>query len=357
MSAPLLLEIVMVSGLRSAARITGWGTRLLALLALLVGAVLATAVPAAAENAVGASTPVVINTVGHPAGIGPGQRLGEASPQPGIVVATGVAANGVDAAATSAGKDLAESCLNSFTGDTPVTMADGSKRAIKVVQVGDKVLATDPQTGRTEARRVSALIRHSGKHLMVDLTLSDGSTISTTDHHPFWDATTRTFTDAIDLHLGDQVLSDNGQTLTINAEHVYDRTLTAYNLQIDGIHTYYAGTTPVLVHNSCGGFDLFHGTDADSADSLVSGGLSRSRAARLGGGDSFYTTTDEATARVFAEVNPAGGTPAVVGIRIPGGVAGAAERGLITPFKGFPGTYVVDDWDLFSNVASFGRVR
>ena len=25
----------------------------------------------------------------------------------------------------------------------------------------------------------------------------------------------------------------------------------AYNLEIEGIHTYYAGETPVLVHNSC----------------------------------------------------------------------------------------------------------
>ena len=131
-------------------------------------------------------------------------------------------------------------------------MADGKEEPIADVKIGDKVLATDPETGRTEARPVVALIRHIGKHTMVDLTLSDGSKISTTDHHPFWDATTRTFTDAINLHVGDQVLSDHGRTLTITGEQVYDRSLTAYNLQIDGIHTYYAGSTPVLVHNSCG---------------------------------------------------------------------------------------------------------
>jgi hypothetical protein len=33
---------------------------------------------------------------------------------------------------------------------------------------------------------------------------------------------------------------------------VYSADITAYNLQIGNIHTYYAGTTPVLVHNSCG---------------------------------------------------------------------------------------------------------
>ncbi|TNC21148.1 hypothetical protein FG385_28800 [Amycolatopsis alkalitolerans] len=39
---------------------------------------------------------------------------------------------------------------------------------------------------------------------------------------------------------------------TITTLRTCQRLLTAYNLQIDGIHTYYAGTTPILVHNSCG---------------------------------------------------------------------------------------------------------
>jgi hypothetical protein len=165
-------------------------------------------------------------------------------------------AEGADVAATTGLRDAAESCLNSFTADTPVTMANGKEEPIADVKVGDKVLATDPETGRTEARPVVALIRHVGKHTMVDLTLDDGSKISTTDHHPFWDATTRRFTDAIDLHVGERVLSDKDRTLTISATHVYGRNLTAYNLQVDGLHTYYAGTTPVLVHNSCGGNPL-----------------------------------------------------------------------------------------------------
>lgn len=162
------------------------------------------------------------------------------------------AAEAGESAATTGLRDAAESCLNSFTADTPVLIADGKEQPIADIKVGDKVLATDPETGRTEARPVVALIRHSGKHTMVDLTFSDGSRITTTDHHTFWDATIRSFSDAIDLHVGDQVLSEGGRTLTITGEHVFDRTLTAYNLQIDGIHTYYAGATPVLVHNSCG---------------------------------------------------------------------------------------------------------
>jgi hypothetical protein len=51
--------------------------------------------------------------------------------------------------------------------------------------------------------------------------------------------------------VGDRLLSANGDTLAIIGERVYGRALTAYNLKIDHIHTYYAGTTPVLVLNSC----------------------------------------------------------------------------------------------------------
>jgi hypothetical protein len=141
--------------------------------------------------------------------------------------------------------------LNSFTADTPVTMADGTRKPISQVRVGDRVLATDPQTGKTQDRPVAAIIVHGGTHRIVELTLADGSRISATDHHPFWDATTHRFTDAIDLHTGDQVLEPDGTVIAISGERVVSKTGTVYNLTVDGIHTYYAGTTPILVHNSC----------------------------------------------------------------------------------------------------------
>ena len=163
-----------------------------------------------------------------------------------------VAANaGADGAAT-VGRDAAESCLNSFTGNTPVTMADGTTEPIKDIKVEDKVLATDPITGQTKAEPVVQLIRHSGKHAMVLISLADGSVLDSTDGHPIWDSTTGRFTDAGKLHVGDRIETSNGSLITIAGLTTYSADLTAYNLQIDQIHTYYAGTTPVLVHNSCG---------------------------------------------------------------------------------------------------------
>ena len=94
-------------------------------------------------------------------------------------------------------------------------MADGTSKAISDVEVGDLVLATDPETGESGARAVAALIRHGGEHTMVDLTFDDGSVIESTDEHPFWDVTDQVFTFAVDLEVGDQVLSLNGVELIL----------------------------------------------------------------------------------------------------------------------------------------------
>jgi len=153
-------------------------------------------------------------------------------------------------AADTAG-DLATSCVNSFTADTPVTLADGRQEPIKDVKVGDKVLATDPQTGVTKAEPVVALIRHSGQHAIVLVTLADGSVLDATSGHKIWDATQHTFVNAGELRAGDQIETDTGGLITVASLTGYSADLTAYNLQISTIHTYYAGTTPVLVHNSC----------------------------------------------------------------------------------------------------------
>jgi RHS repeat-associated protein len=152
----------------------------------------------------------------------------------------------------SALEDAAQSCsLNSFTARTRVLLANGRQIPISKVKPGMKVLATDPTTDTTAARRVDAVIVHSGEHTMVDLTFADGSKITATDHHPFWDASTSHFTYAINLRAGEQVRETDGHLLTVSKTHTYSADLTAYNLTIDGTHTYYAGTTPVLVHNSC----------------------------------------------------------------------------------------------------------
>ena len=140
--------------------------------------------------------------------------------------------------------------VNSFTGDTLFLMADGTKKPIRDVKLGDEVVAADPETGKPLPRKVVDLIRHRGWHTMVAVRLADGTAIDATDHHPFWDASRGTWVDAIDLEPGSVVIDANDDRLTVASLVVSEQDLTAYNLIVAHLHTYHAGDDSILVHNA-----------------------------------------------------------------------------------------------------------
>ncbi len=80
-----------------------------------------------------------------------------------------IADAGIDA--TRAATTAARAC--SFTGATVVLMANGSKKPIEDVEVGDEVMASDPETGEQEPRKVTHVFVH--EDAVSDLVLDDGS--------------------------------------------------------------------------------------------------------------------------------------------------------------------------------------
>lgn len=116
----------------------------------------------------------------------------------GIGVVAGDALRG----ARSAGKatdDLSVPCPNSFTAGTLVLMADGTTKNIEEVEIGDEVLATDTETGETAPKTVTAEILTEDDKSFADLRISTEETVSsvtTTEHHPFWSDTENTWIDA-----------------------------------------------------------------------------------------------------------------------------------------------------------------
>jgi RHS repeat-associated protein len=203
---------------------------------------------------------------------------------------------GEDVAAeeTAGAASDAAGCLeggpHSFTGTTKVLEAGGHAEPIKDVKTGDTVLATDPQTGETAPHRVDRVIRTTTDHDFTALTVTPaaagagkagtagtaagsgtartagsagnhathaahapvtGAVLTTTWHHPFWNATTHQWTEAHDLKPGTHLREPDGTPAVVTAIRNYHAVAVTYDLTIADLHSYYvvAGETPVLVHN------------------------------------------------------------------------------------------------------------
>ncbi|MFI7492963.1 RHS repeat-associated core domain-containing protein [Micromonospora echinaurantiaca] len=137
----------------------------------------------------------------------------------------------------------------SFSGETKVLMADGSTKALKDIKVGDIVEAFDPETGEQGGRVVSQVWVHEDQ---LQRLLVNGDILTTTEDHPFWNATDRAWQRADELARGDLLLTPAGVGVPAGGLQSIAFQADAYNLTVNDIHTYYvlAGNTPVLVHNT-----------------------------------------------------------------------------------------------------------
>ncbi|MFE7566110.1 DNRLRE domain-containing protein [Streptomyces sp. NPDC057539] len=161
--------------------------------------------------------------------------------------------------APAATPQAAPSCKNSFVPGTRVVMADGSSKNIEDLDVGEQVLATDPETGDTRAREVTDTRNHkSDKHLTTLTVDPDGKNgqakpakITSTSAHLFWLPDAGKWVKAQQLKPGMWLQTSSGTWIQITAIDDSHRSERVHNLTVAGVHTYYvlAGATPVLVHN------------------------------------------------------------------------------------------------------------
>ncbi|WP_328560397.1 RHS repeat-associated core domain-containing protein [Streptomyces coelicoflavus] len=169
-------------------------------------------------------------------------------------------------AAVAKGKSLAkkEAC-HSFLPGTKVLLSDGTTKPIEDVALGDKIKATDPETGETTTREVVGTILTKDDKEFVDLTVTtataDGTetpgkpappaSLVATTTHPFWVESAHAWIDAGNLRPGMTLHTPNGDRVTVTATRHYTKLQRTHDLTVEGVHTYYvlAGATPVLVHN------------------------------------------------------------------------------------------------------------
>ncbi|NQT12901.1 MAG: hypothetical protein HQ582_09130 [Planctomycetes bacterium] len=152
--------------------------------------------------------------------------------------------------------------LVSATGTAAPALSEPSTKDIDAIRVGELVLAQDPETGETCAKRVTQVFRHTADHVRVlKIAVAEGSgtqTIQTTDNHPFW-VPGKDWVDAGELCVGDPVLQSDGRTATITRtrREEHPQGIAVYNVEVEGFHTYFVAAIggharPVLVHNKNG---------------------------------------------------------------------------------------------------------
>jgi RHS repeat-associated protein/MYXO-CTERM domain-containing protein len=158
----------------------------------------------------------------------------------------------------SAAKTVAEGvehCVGGaccFAAGTQV-LTEAGERPIETIEIGDRVLSRDADTGEIAMHEV-VWLKPPADSPIVAVTVrndkGDAETLRTTTEHVFW-AEKRGWLRVADLQPGDQLVSAAGGRFIVTALQQSANVERVYNFEVEGTHTYFVGSAHVLVHNSC----------------------------------------------------------------------------------------------------------
>ena len=144
-----------------------------------------------------------------------------------------------------------------FVAGTPVLVEHGSL-PIEKIEVGMLVQSRDETTGVTALKPVTQLIRNEGREIY-SLVLLDAAgkvtRIEASDNHPFW-IIGKGWLQTVELTRGMHTLGFDNKPVTVINMQTEGRTGPTYNFTVADFHTFFAGETPVLVHNASGPCNL-----------------------------------------------------------------------------------------------------
>ncbi len=145
--------------------------------------------------------------------------------------------------------ELKECTNQCFIAGTLVHCEDGTKK-IEDIEVGDRVLAYDEETGEQSYKEVVRLFRNESKD-WTGITVEENEIVSTPGHK-YYLPLTKQWVSAKDLKVGNTVLLSNGQYSKVKKTRAihYETPQITYNFEVDDLHNYYV-ENGVLVHNKC----------------------------------------------------------------------------------------------------------
>ena len=152
---------------------------------------------------------------------------------------------------------VAKKVCNCFTAGTKVLTDEGEK-PIEEIEVGDKVLAKDDETGEMAYKEVEWLFQRDVEETY-NITVG-GEVITTTDEHPFW-IVGKGWVKSQDLLVGDILTTSENKELAIENIEVKKEHATVYNFMVKDFHTYFVSNLGIWTHNACK--VNFNGADVD----------------------------------------------------------------------------------------------
>jgi Pretoxin HINT domain len=133
-----------------------------------------------------------------------------------------------------------------FAAGTFVTLGDGSRKAIEMVNVGDLVLSQREDGGALGVQRVAHIWEHTVQRTLL-LNFRNGEQLETTKEHRFH-VDGGGFVAAGKLRPGAALNTPAGNMVLRGAKE-RNATTQVYNLEVEKFHTYFVGDNLVWVHN------------------------------------------------------------------------------------------------------------
>ena len=134
------------------------------------------------------------------------------------------------------------SCQTCLLSDTLVTMADKSTKQIKDIQIGDKVLSLDLETGEQVTRTViysdAALAKHAAN--WDEWEFEDGTVIKTAHRHEFFNVEKGKFAYLDEWEIGQHTYKQDGTTPALIKHTVHQEMVNHYKITLEGSTNFFA---------------------------------------------------------------------------------------------------------------------
>jgi hypothetical protein len=117
-------------------------------------------------------------------------------------------------------------------------------------------VAPCPPIEKGPGRIVTGRFRHQAAKVLNLVVESAKEPIGTTDVHPFWSEDRQAFIPAGELRIGETLRTLPGSQTHVLAKMARGPPEDVFNLEVEGLHTYYVGDQGVLVHNACGNYEV-----------------------------------------------------------------------------------------------------